>query len=92
MCDTMVSEDVRELLGFPLRCTRFFVGREGGGRTAKFMELCWHTHAGVPGGALMRLWGVLGALRADLGGSWEVLAGSGGGLALRAELGQFFDY
>ena len=30
MCYTMVSEVVRELLGFPLGCRRFFVGFVGG--------------------------------------------------------------
>ena len=60
----MVSEVVRELLGFPLGCRRFFVGFVG--RTSTLLERSWSLLGciwrGSGGGSGGALWGVRGRL------------------------------
>ena len=68
MCDTMVSEVVREFLGFPLGCRRFFVGP----LLAALGPLLGHSWAALGRSwvALGPLWGALGLL---LRVSWPLL-------------------
>ena len=67
---TMVSEVVRELLGFPLGCRRFFVGCVG--RISTLFERSWSLLGCIWGGPV----GDLGGLGAPFGGSGAVLGPS----------------
>ena len=76
-CNTGVSGVVRELLGFPLGCRRFFVGVVG--RTSALLERSWSLLGciwGGPGGGLGGLGAAFGGSGAVLGPSWPLLSPS----------------